>query len=724
MEMYGSAVSSLAASRSGPQSVRRFLLVSLLVLSVCPGSAGAAELASLSSEELAEQYVNQYELMVRIEAELDLMKQFVPRMKPDALNWALLGKTPSQLDGVTRQELALVLTAHAESLADQVDQYEEELLASRVVQVRSDWLDVREERNRYDVIRARLVNRQPGSKWVSLIGKDNRWFWLASVFAVGCLVFVSWHDRRHEYRRALNGAKARTYNLTRLLKLTFYLMILFTLVAFFGSERLARYLAGEPEDVAIRSREDMQKEIEVIIGNRERLEKESKDFQPRFEQAQERWLAVESELKLRKPWKEIVERVLRARTHLVLQERLTAELQNDRDKLKELARVIEANHSAVAEVEQFKWMVSGGVGLGLTGLTLGMGAWLLASIQRRDHRNKHTCPMCLGYNTLELDDYDSTDGINSNLPMLRCGHTFPNGSVCGFTFPPFYQELNKVYFPTLGIPQAGKTHCVAMVYRELNAGRYSENVQFEKVDSQSSQDFDDIVRRIIDVRVNPQPTQQAEQPHPLIFNFCDNDPWGRSNLLVNVFDYSGEVAQGILASLSEAQRRRALKADGYLFFLDPTAGRDIQEEALNRFRRDLRVIERVKADRALRAPVALCISKIDLLAEHSPAPPAFVEHFHNKLREIDPGGQNISFATIAARSELARQLREVIWPGWNIERLIHDLFGGRYMYFPLTPVNLDTPPGVSPTDLANRTIDPFGIVEPLVWLLHMNGYRF
>ena len=49
----------------------------------------------------------------------------------------------------------------------------------------------------------------------------------------------------------------------------------------------------------------------------------------------------------------------------------------------------------------------------------------------------------------------------------------------------------------------------------------------------------------------------------------------------------------------------------------------------------------------------------------------------------------------------------------------HDLFGGRYMFFPLTPVGLD---GRGETDLSLRTISPFGLLEPLVWLLEMNGY--
>jgi hypothetical protein len=66
-----------------------------------------------------------------------------------------------------------------------------------------------------------------------------------------------------------------------------------------------------------------------------------------------------------------------------------------------------------------------------------------------------------------------------------------------------------------------------------------------------------------------------------------------------------------------------------------------------------------------------------------------------------------------------RRLRNEIWPNWEIERQIDDLFGGRYMFFPLSPVGMNEP-GVE--DLRQRTISPVGILHPMMWLLHMNGF--
>ncbi|MGN1274508.1 MAG: hypothetical protein ACI4UF_07955, partial [Thermoguttaceae bacterium] len=94
-------------------------------------------------------------------------------------------------------------------------------------------------------------------------------------------------------------------------------------------------------------------------------------------------------------------------------------------------------------------------------------------------------------------------------------------------------------------------------------------------------------------------------------------------------------------------------------------------------------------------------------------------HFYEELGKIDPTGIAMNKDVINRRSELTDELRKKIWPDWDMESQINDLFGGRYKFFPLTPVGLD---GVGEADLRLRTIAPFGLVEPLAWLLEMSGY--
>jgi hypothetical protein len=216
--------------------------------------------------------------------------------------------------------------------------------------------------------------------------------------------------------------------------------------------------------------------------------------------------------------------------------------------------------------------------------------------------------------------------------------------------------------------------------------------------------------------MNLEPTREG-MPRPLVFNFVDHDPLGKSSVLVNIFDYSGEVTRR--QTLADRQRVRALNGDGFLFFLDPTIPSELQANVLSNFRDDLCAVLGVPPGQQLHIPVALCVSKIDKLPRQSYARQGgqgAIEDFYRDLADV---GWGSTLKSIEVRSGLTAQLRDTVWPGWPIERTIHDLFGGRYKFFPLTPFGLN---GVDDESLTNRVISPLGLIDPLLWLLHMNGY--
>ena len=74
---------------------------------------------------------------------------------------------------------------------------------------------------------------------------------------------------------------------------------------------------------------------------------------------------------------------------------------------------------------------------------------------------------------------------------------------------------------------------------------------------------------------------------------------------------------------------------------------------------------------------------------------------------------------MSRRSAITGELRDTIWPGWNIEREVDEIFGGRFQFFPMTPVGLESK---GEKDLSKVTIRPFAVLEPLLWLLHMTGH--
>jgi hypothetical protein len=87
----------------------------------------------------------------------------------------------------------------------------------------------------------------------------------------------------------------------------------------------------------------------------------------------------------------------------------------------------------------------------------------------------------------------------------------------------------------------------------------------------------------------------------------------------------------------------------------------------------------------------------------------------------------VNGSALRRRSRLVRDKLDVLFPGWEVVRALEANFGGNYLFFPLTPAGLDDetlldlPAG--PDSLRGRELVPFGVVEPVLWLLHAHGYR-
>jgi hypothetical protein len=63
----------------------------------------------------------------------------------------------------------------------------------------------------------------------------------------------------------------------------------------------------------------------------------------------------------------------------------------------------------------------------------------------------------------------------------------------------------------------------------------------------------------------------------------------------------------------------------------------------------------------------------------------------------------------------------LLFPGWNLTRTLSEQFGNRFMFFPLTPVNL-VEGEYGESNLKQRGFSPVGILEPVLWLMHMHGF--
>jgi len=733
------SVSSVKAAR--PRN-GRFLpggfLVAIAWTAVVAGIAPAQEsgpaerpTAAADAAKLADEYVEEFVRRERLRAGNALLERESERLEQTSQPGSPVRNLLDELEGVdaeTGRALAQMLQENAEPVVQGLNDTSAEL-NQQVEEMKDAWKSVRTSLNQGRFLLFEVKGgRRVAGQLASLLSVDKRWFWLFGLIAIVTLVAVVFHDRRHELRRLLNGGRARAMRLSNFLSAAAVVLAILTVATFLMEDRIYEALlalgSGEetsPRQSIAAQNAAIESEIEALGQAREALEAEHEPARDAWRRELTDVLPARNRIPLR--WKQFRTWLLEIQEALAALESMPQAIQADRKELEKLNEELNAQTVATASYLRLRQWIRGGLGVALLGLAVVGGFLFRRGVRQRREITANTCPLCLGRNHLEpVPHYGHQgDGV-PELQVVRCKNVISEEPYeeCDHNFKDVYRQMTKVCFPTLGVPQAGKTHWLAMLYWELNRGNYPRSVQFEKIKSQSSEDFDLIVEEILDSRIGTAATQGDRIPRPLVFNFQDRDRWGRSNVLVNIFDYSGEVTADM--GVEDYRRRRALEGDGFFFFLDPTYPSEPQAKALADFREDIRLVKGVKTGKQIRTPVAICVSKIDVLAGQSYALPDggdAIEHFYQQLSEIDPTGEAIALDVLEARSRLMARLRDTIWPGWQIERQIHDLFGGRYLFFPLTPVGLD---GCGETDLSLRTISPFGLLEPLLWLLQMNGY--
>lgn len=659
----------------------------------------------------------------RVEARSKLLAKEVERLQPSpgsiVSGQDLQGKLVAAEPQVRRAG-ATILARAAEPVERGLQQAVQEL-DREILETVAAWKKVRIAVCEGQALVGRFHAEQR-SPLASLLSPEDRWFWASVVAALGVLVGVSLHAHRQGVRRRMSGRLGRA--LVRWLLVAGFLLVALAVAGLGLADRWAdatnSSAATDPDAPRRKMEADsalLEAEVQKLAEVAQTAAKARTDLQAA---SVGRGGAAAGDLSTVAPG--FRDRVLELGERLAVLESLPRAIQSDLADLGQLGEELRAASDAAARDRLWQRGLRGGMGLATLGVVVA-GAWTLRrGAKRRKAVVANTCPLCLG---AVKAGAVSKNGRVTGSKIVRCENVLDpaKGVRCHYAIRDAYRAMPKVCFPTLGVPRAGKTHWLAMAYWQLNRGNHPPSVRFERVrpiEAASGEDFDRIVEQILISRLGTTGTQGTRIPHPLVFNFRDRDRWGLSSVLVNIFDYSGEVTATL--SLDDYRRRRALEADGYFFFLDPTLSAEPQAKALAEFREDLRLVKGVASRRELRLPLALCVSKIDLLARQSYALPDggdAVAKFYDDLAQIDPTGEAMTLEVIEARSQLMARLRDTIWPGWQIERSVDDLFGGRALFFPLTPVGLD---GQGEKDLNLRTVAPYGLLEPLLWLLHMNGY--
>jgi hypothetical protein len=113
-------------------------------------------------------------------------------------------------------------------------------------------------------------------------------------------------------------------------------------------------------------------------------------------------------------------------------------------------------------------------------------------------------------------------------------------------------------------------------------------------------------------------------------------------------------------------------------------------------------------------PVAICLSKIDLLPFQGPLKGSYGEKFLKELEKCIHPANKWSLSTIIDRSNIIRNYLPLIFANKGMIEIFDQKFGSNYMFFPVANRGLDP-------DLSFG--DPFGVMEPLLWLQHMHGFN-
>jgi hypothetical protein len=118
-------------------------------------------------------------------------------------------------------------------------------------------------------------------------------------------------------------------------------------------------------------------------------------------------------------------------------------------------------------------------------------------------------------------------------------------------------------------------------------------------------------------------------------------------------------------------------------------------------------------------PIAVCISKIDLVNKFNPLAGKALPWIRGLRDSFD---RPMTLKELHRRSKLCEEVLPVMFPGWDLTRELKEHFGGRFLFFPLTPVNLEEDELGQKNLKARSVFNPVGVLEPILWLMHMHGF--
>jgi hypothetical protein len=483
-----------------------------------------------------------------------------------------------------------------------------------------------------------------------------------------------------------------------------------------GTPALVKELERERADL----KQQLEDKEQANDAARDRFEDQLKEV--RLARAAYSLKPEESQKKIVELAEQLEERVQRGYRDVRVAARLTARALSEADRIEKKLKSAQSDLEAFVVLSRGTASMQSLLRIG-TSLLFILAAVVPFSLVRRRRRRERfeqsrKCPRCLNKDTLDFVAPSSDREFDEGQTMFRLKVC----NACDYEIRENYIHENRLCFPTVGIRSSGKTHWLLMLYDQIKNSNIPVASAIRKIPSREDRQFDEMVQRLLYAGGGLAPTVYG-LPNPLTFHVHDADRAGANKSMVNLFDYSGEMRNFDIDT--NEFRRRALMCEGFTLFLDPTQASEgsagliaSQIDCLSKFAEEMHAIRSLPADVPIDLPIAICVSKIDLLTTRSSmstqAIPLITTLRQSMTRHVD-------LSLIHERSQLCAAAISQLFPGWNVERSLRENFGGRYMFFPMSAVGLEEAElGIE--DLRKRTIAPCGLIEPLLWLLHMHGY--
>lgn len=303
-----------------------------------------------------------------------------------------------------------------------------------------------------------------------------------------------------------------------------------------------------------------------------------------------------------------------------------------------------------------------------------------------------------------------------NKTKLTVGKKKTTCDECGFEMLNAYAPLQRVCFPTVGVVGSGKTMWLLTVWDLMRRKVVPDRLRLSCLHTNQDRK---LVDRIEDAwKGVSEPTQDAAIPVPLPILVSDNASIvQRTQARMMLFDYGGEM---IHRSHTEGPpRERALKMDGFVLFLDPTTTDDPIENVLA-LRDQIRNDRGLVGDQRIDVPVAVCLSKMDLCVSYGLGP-LLGRQFVQEVKSVGHKKNKIDLRVIDERHRICCEFVSKLFDGWGVHKELDESFGGSFRFFPMSSVGI-TKDELGEEDITKRTRHPFGVLEPIFWLLHMQGF--